>query len=79
MLHILPAKFHEDVFFRIPAMQEAMAGRTMEEQDLAYQTLRAQLQRQVELTTQWAVMGGRAEQPLHVLPGSQPTGNEGRG
>ena len=26
MLNILPAKFREDVFFRIPAMQESMAG-----------------------------------------------------
>ena len=74
-LNILPAKFREDVFFRIPAMQESMAGATMEQQDSAYHLLRAQLQRQVEMTTQWAVMAGR-EQPLHVLPGGSATGGE---
>ena len=47
----------------------------MEQQDSAHHLLRAQLQRQVEMTTQWAVMAGR-EQPLHVLPGGSATGGE---
>ena len=69
LLNILPAKFKEEVFFRIPAMQESLIGATMEEQDKAYFTLRAQLQKQVDMTIQWASSGsspGGAQ--ANVLP-----------
>ena len=58
LLIILPTKFKEEVFFRIPAMQESMIDASAEEQDRAYFALRAQLQKQVDMTIQWSNIGG---------------------
>lgn len=58
LLTILPPKFREDVFFRIPAVMNLMVNASADEQDIAYRDLRAQLQRQVELITQWSRIGG---------------------
>ena len=58
LLNMLPQKFKEEVFFRIPALQDSMVGATAADQDRAYFTLRAQLQRQVEMTIQWSAQHG---------------------
>ena len=69
LLNILPQKFKEEVFLRIPGMQESMQDASQEEQGRAYFALRAQLQKQVDMTTQWAAMGGGLPGGgVHVLP-----------
>ena len=76
LLMIPPPKFREDIFFRIPAMQDmADSGLSEDAQDLAATRLRAQVQRQAELTVQWSAVHGRTEQPAHVL-GEVPYGQD---
>ena len=48
LLNILPLKFKEEVFFRIPGMQDSMQEASQQEHDRAYFVLRAQLQKQVD-------------------------------
>ena len=58
LLNILPLKFKEEVFSRIPGMQDSMQEASQDEQDRAYFALRAQLQKQVGMTIQWSAIGG---------------------
>ena len=63
-------------------MQDAHAGESMEQQEIAYQKLQAVFQRQVESSAQWLAMG-QCDQPAHALgegaadgPGEQPSQEE---
>ena len=79
LLNILPAKFKEEVFFRIPGMQESMQDASQEEQDRAYFALRAQLQKQVDMTIQWSAIGGGlagGNSGANVLPEDTQTGDD---
>ena len=69
LLMLLPQKFREEVFFRIPEMQ-AVADYALSDdaQDAAVSKLRSQVQRQAELMVQWSAMNGRQE-PAHMLGG----------
>ena len=69
LLMLLPQKFREEVFFRIPEMQAAADYSLSDDaQDVAVTKLRAQVQRQAELMVQWSAMNGRQE-PAHMLGG----------
>lgn len=57
LLKMLPNKFREDVFFRFPALHESYSNASADGQNFAYRTLRAQLQRQVDMILQWANIG----------------------
>ena len=74
ILQILPPAFRQDAFFRIPAMQDTHLGANAEQQELAYQSLKAAVQRQVELSVQWPAMGHR-DQPANNLCGGHPEGD----
>jgi hypothetical protein len=72
LLMLLPQKFREEVFFRIPAMQDmADYGLSEDAQDMAVTKLRAQVQRQAELMVQWSAMNGRPESGANVLTGGE--------
>ena len=75
LLMLLPQKFREEVFFRIPEMQ-AVADYALSDdaQDAAVSKLRSQVQRQAELMVQWSAMNGRQE-PANMLGGGD--GNMG--
>ena len=76
-LLIIPStKFKEEVFCRIPAMQESMTDASAEDQDKAYFALRAQLQKQVDMTIQWSSIGGgfAGGSGANVLPEEQGSG-----
>ena len=55
-----------------------MLGATQGEQDAAYLALRMQLQRQVDMTTHWAGMGGglKGGSGANVLPTDDPGDNQ---
>jgi len=57
LLRLLLSKFRENVFSRISALHESYFDLPADDQDFAYRTFRAQLQRQVEMTVQWANIG----------------------
>ena len=69
LLMLLPQKFREEVFFRIPEMQAAADYSPPDDaQDVAVTKLRVQVQRQAELMVQWSAMNGRQEL-AHMLGG----------
>ena len=72
LLNILPPSFRQDIFFRVPAMQDPMLNSTIDEQELAFARLKADVQRQVELTMQWSAMS-HTKVPANVLPGGDPS------
>ena len=78
MLNILPQKFKEEDFFRVPGRQHSMQEASQEEQDRAYFALSAQLQKQVDMTIQRASVGGglAGGAGAYVLPEEPSTGNE---
>ena len=68
LLEILPAKFREDIFFKVPGMQEmADSDLSLDAQDILMDDLRAKVQRQAELVVQWASLHGRHEKQAHVM------------
>ena len=79
LLNILLVKFKEEVFFRIPGMQESMQDASQEEQDRAYFALRAQLQKQVDMTIQWSAIGGGlsgGNSGANILPEDAQNGDD---
>ena len=68
LINILPESFRHEVFFRLPAMQSDMINGSQEEQDMAYMSLRQQLQRMVEVTAQWTTLSGKSGGFTYYLP-----------
>ena len=69
LLSILPAKFREDIFFRIPAMQEAPKFTSEEAADAAAIQLRQQVQKQAELMVQWSMLNSKPEAQANMMEG----------
>jgi len=67
LVMLLPQQFREELFFRIPAMQEvADYGFSEDTQYMTVTQVRVQAQRRADLMVQWSAMNGR-HKSAHML------------
>lgn len=79
LISILPDKVRRDMLMRIHTMSEPYPGATQQEQDAAYRELRATLEKQLELCTQFEAITSKKKSANTNLMGEEQPEDRGEG